>query len=597
MRRIVGWPTEMHKTTDMGVVADLQCGGWSTTLLNSTGQLYAVGKINGEHFTQRGNSKLHRLFFPPGYPQSDRGRYEPATAIKQYSCGRSHVLGLSDSGKIWQWNSSWRPAMHIKFLHTDLLENNSTRGRGTVKSVVAGWDRASAHVLGTGIVHWDPGNRSIDEPGDEAEAVDGLLIDSVVVPGTAYQRQRNEPSEIRNSPDHIGEVRKHIVLEGYIVFLTDTNRVFATKTGFPEDGIHHVVELTTIGESLDLSQASIADIQGSFRSFAVFATTGEVLTADRPLLDKFWESIVNGQAVDQLPLPARIPALQHNNVISVAFGDYHFHALHSNGQISSFGTEPQSCGALGLGLQDDCSIFRGVRLSRGGFNSDGELVRQAYSSGRRIWFEREKRIWLRHMRVASEHQEARQRSSMIAQLERVNGEISEWFEQEGKGWDDFPDLRDTDETGLGSYFALSIAAAGWHSGALVLVDEDRAEKVREKYLVKSATASEAGHGDTVGHDAEQSSMLFRSVRFLYRLGRSFLGLTAQTARFDDLRDPNQQTPTEDSDYIWHNQPFPRIRLSTGEELPGSVPLSPWRYGVPRFTPPNANLSNLNGYAS
>jgi len=47
----VGLPTEMDGTKNVGVVADLQCGGWSTTLLNSTGQLYAVGTFNGLRFS------------------------------------------------------------------------------------------------------------------------------------------------------------------------------------------------------------------------------------------------------------------------------------------------------------------------------------------------------------------------------------------------------------------------------------------------------------------------------------------------------------------------------------------------------------------
>ena len=53
----------------------------------------------------------------------------------------------------------------------------------------------------------------------------------------------------------------------------------------------------------------------------------------------------------------------------------------------------------------------------------------------------------------------------------VQGEVSEWFEQEGRAWD-----QDRGEDGLGAYFALRVSAAGWHSGALVLVNEELAQK-------------------------------------------------------------------------------------------------------------------------
>lgn len=172
---------------------------------------------------------------------------------------------------------------------------------------------------------------------------------------------------------------------------------------------------------------------------------------------------------------------------------------------------------------------------------------------------------------------------MVLESEQVNGELSEWFEQEGRGWDDFQDLKDADDTGLGAYFALSVAAAGWHSGALVLVDEERAEKVREKYIIKPLDAPNADGDDTA--DEPQRSMVSRALEVLYQMGRSFVGLAAQSDdRREELegRHTIQGTQSDDVEYTWRNQPFPRIRLSTGEEMPGTVPLSQWRYGEPDF---------------
>lgn len=575
--RKVSWPTEMDGMESVGIVADLQCGGWSTTLLNSIGQLYAVGVFNGLRFGHDSEERLRRLKFPPGWPQSGGGRYEPTTAIKQYSCGRTHVLGLSDSGKLWQWRSIKEPAMQIKFIHTDLLENSPSGGHGTTTSVVMGWDRASAFVLDTGIVYWDP-NIEIEADG---ESVDTLLIDAVVVPGTAYQRSKYERPSTPDTGDKVGEVRKHIVLEGYIVFITDLNKVFAVKSNFPDDGFHKIVELTTFGSLADLDHAELQDIQGSFRNFAVFTSRGNVFTADRQFLDAFCENEAGDQDVELLPKPAQIPVLQHNNVISVAFGDYHSHALHSNGQISSLGTEPQSCGALGLGSATEGGLFRGLRYPHN--LGDTRLAREASRHARHIWFEPEKSIWLKHMAVASRDPEAAARLRMIFSDARVARDFSEWFEQEGRGWDDFPDLKDADDTGLGAYFALSVAAAGWHSGALVLVDEERAEKVREKYIIKRPNSANGNSDDTAGE--AQPSLISRGMEVLYQMGRSFLGLSAESDRRREERQARhtiQEQQSGDIEYTWRDQPFPRIRLSNGEETPGTVPLSPWRYGVPDF---------------
>ena len=65
---------------------------------------------------------LHQLGFPPAYPPTTKFRYEPSTAIKQFSSGRSIVLGLADDGKVWCWNGTgnWVSVL-IKSVHVDLV--------------------------------------------------------------------------------------------------------------------------------------------------------------------------------------------------------------------------------------------------------------------------------------------------------------------------------------------------------------------------------------------------------------------------------------------------------------------------------------------
>ena len=143
-----------------------------------------------------------------------------------------------------------------------------------------------------------------------------------------------------------GEVNHHIVLEGYIIFTTSTNRLFAHSTAsfHPEDPQPAPVELTTFHQSQSSDSFEIRDLQGSFRSFAIFTASGEVLIGSRSLIDAFFNSSTASK-----PPPTLIPSLQNQSVISLAFGDYHIHALHLNGTISSFGKDPGGIGAFGLG--------------------------------------------------------------------------------------------------------------------------------------------------------------------------------------------------------------------------------------------------------
>lgn len=45
------------------------------------------------------------LQFPEQYRQTTASRYDPCTAIRQFSAGRYHLLGLTDDGSVWSWIS------------------------------------------------------------------------------------------------------------------------------------------------------------------------------------------------------------------------------------------------------------------------------------------------------------------------------------------------------------------------------------------------------------------------------------------------------------------------------------------------------------
>ena len=77
----------------------------------------------------RGRAGLRKLGFPPSYTATTKAIYEPSTAIRQYSTGRSSVLGLSDDGRVWMWESVM--GFEIKLSQIDIVDNQ-------VGKVVAG---------------------------------------------------------------------------------------------------------------------------------------------------------------------------------------------------------------------------------------------------------------------------------------------------------------------------------------------------------------------------------------------------------------------------------------------------------------------------
>ncbi|KAJ4290214.1 hypothetical protein N0V90_010429 [Kalmusia sp. IMI 367209] len=511
---------------DLGIIADVQCGGWSTTILNSSGTLYFVGVVDGERQFSGSNVYPQPLRFPNGFPESPAtSAYdEPTIKICQFSAGRSHILGLSDSGRIWSWDSE-KPAVQIKFANIDLKEDSTTGSPiatclqyGVVKQVIAGWSYSSAYVHGIGIVAWEPVRRGLSRrgirrarsvprrlqhPRDDDEPDTMLMLENFEIPKTGYRRPKGatrESDQERALGEEVGAVENYIVLEHFVVFVTDIGRVFSSKLN-EKNKIDNILEL----RAFRAESGTSLDVQGSFRRFAIFRE-GEVIIAEQDYINACWNTRLSDPDQINIEGPKKIPALQHNNVVSIAFGDYHFLALHSTGKITSYGTEVSSRGALGLGSMPDARL-RGLI---GVTFPDLKLLPHAYTSGRQVWFSQEKANWLDFLTSGGKDaEEAKQRLEMFIDDRTVQGEVSEWIEQEAKAWDE-----DKGEDGLGSHFALRVSAAGWHSGAVLLVNEELEKK----------------------------------------------------------------EPT----YDWQDKSFPRLKLSDGREMEGSVPFDVWREGRPEW---------------
>lgn len=604
------WPKEMERTRELGIIADMQCGGWSTTILTSKGLLYTAGVLDGQRLAfgsngQRGPSSLR---FPVGFPYSTSlAQYEePTIAIRQFSAGRSHILGLSDSGRIWSWYGTNKPALHVKLFNVDITEASSgqtstasTPLSGRVKRVLAGWSRSSAYIYGYGIVVWDPVERARNEQ-DETDTM--LVMENAEVPRTGYQRPTGayrETDEEKALGEEVGTVLNYIILEHYVVFVTDIGKVFCGRFGEKHE-VEDIVELRALRNENDTP----IDVQGTFRRFAVFKN-GEVITADQDYLEACWNAHHSRHGhddEDEVNIPGlhKIPALQQNDVISVAFGDYHFLALHSNGRITSYGTENQACGALGLGGGEAMEReIRGIVCPQG--RSNGKLLPHAYAHGRQVFFEQEKKEWISFMAAGGKDpKEAKERIELFLRDRNVQGETSEWFEQEGRDWEKRVEVREDDD-GLPSHFALSVSAAGWHSGAVVLVNQELADRVRESCIIRdpeSETAkSKAGEASASAPQKEQDGRegswgLASLLTWLWEMGRVFLGLRStdeqnvQASTSDIVREVQagmKGATLEDGErYRWSEDSFPRLKLSNGEEMPGTVEFNEWRFGRPEW---------------
>ena len=92
------------------------------------------------------------------------------------------------------------------------------------------------------------------------------------------------------------------------------------------------------------------------------------------------------------------------------------------------------------------------------------------------------------------------------------------------------------------YFALNIAAGGWHSAALVLVDQFKAERVREVYRVP-VRHLEGGPGVIEGGRRVGAT---GGGGGLWEWGRKFLGLQRRDEREEEQREK----------WVWEREVLP-----------------------------------------
>ena len=443
------------------------------------------------------------------------------------------------------------------------------------------------YVLNIGIVYWP--DVFVSQP--EALEADTTVTETATVPGTSLSSTTSNREATATLESRIGQVVNHVVLENYIIFTTKLNKIFFYRADFPLPDFEppEPLELAAFYSTAADVPFEVQDLQGSFRSFAIFSKSGGVLMGDRAMLDDIYHATYGGESRGlPPPQPRVVPTLQSNGVISIAFGDHHFQALRSDGTILAYGTDSQGCGALGLGFNEGTGPLRGLLSTD--WSSNGTL---GHDIGRQVWFDPMMHHWLAEMKEkAGIEGEQKARGDLIlparalpirarpVQNAAAIKAVGDYFEREGRKWEDGV----TEAGEMRSYFVLKVAAAGWHSAALVLVDEEKAERARQMHIIPPEEAEEEAakvdhHGGTWEDiDApwdQLSKALVGFADWLWGLGRTFLGLTAR----DGVPGTNGAEQEEDEvgrekvKYTWSDQPFPRLRMADGTVMPGEIDIT------------------------
>ncbi|GME83638.1 unnamed protein product [Ambrosiozyma monospora] len=238
------------------------------------------------------------------------------------SSGRTHFIALSGNRQdVWTWDERRQFQKGVKLnlvnpdTHASLIDTEHT-----VSKVRAGWGLSSCLINGVGIVVW---NSREGVPNEHQTSVFGPADASVTVIEDTKQNK----------------VADYIVLEGYILYITYHGELMKVKlnnndlgkvASIPNSGrlekFHKYVE----SHSDTLSSPSFVRISGNFNKFAVMTNDDQVLL---------------GNSHDFLPVVH--PELQHNSIISMAVGDYHYLALNKKGEVYTWGRESDINGCLG----------------------------------------------------------------------------------------------------------------------------------------------------------------------------------------------------------------------------------------------------------
>jgi len=425
----------------MHPVADIVCGGYFTAVLTTIGEVWMKGwggwrQIRmSSHLTA---SDLHR---------------QHISTITQISAARDGVICLAESAVMWY--------CHLEELEAHMVTTGIRVMKGGWTGLSAMRTPRPAQEEDSGILVWT--------------SLDGIIKHiPTAIPMTSPHR-----------PDYAGEVINWAMMRDYVLFVTRPGRVWAWHIAPYAANATQVALPVELKRGDDAAHEDVADVCGWLERFALMMRNGEVLLGTTQMLKDYLDL--------GTPLKfEKIPALQNTGVVKIAFGDWHYHALHKDGTITSYGHEPEGCGAFGLG---DVNLS----VMERGFSRDIVIRPECLTTGRRVHFEPEKQAW--QLDLARSYTNDDQ-ADVSWPGDGTRYEVSEWIEERLRAWatpgnevmiapghraagqeGSYHGARqdDTKRDEDPAYFVTSVAACGWHTVALVLVDTAKATEVARRY--------------------------------------------------------------------------------------------------------------------
>ncbi|KAG8934250.1 hypothetical protein FRC02_010311 [Tulasnella sp. 418] len=377
-RRWIGVPYPVELKVNARIVA-LVAGGWSFHALDDTGALHVWGTLHGDGYPMRtgGYAIAMRMASAPI-------KLQLSACIETISCGRRHSGALDSLHRVWIFTRWGRPNLLISNLLTRTVGQTTTH---IATQVECGWGFVSILTdEGNVFVTWPfSGDFAAEEKeknavldsqgGREANETNGVVTCTPVRIAAPPLLLPDLPTNLPNLENDITaghpatpRLIKIAAGDNFIIGLTDQGHVLSIDiTGDHDepDGLETLRrkfmtrerQWVYLPQYSELSQVRDDPVFGDGNGSIPPPTSLKITHISAHLLSFVAYSsgassnVLMGkkQEVDQvLDFPRTIhPSLQNREIISVQLGDYHFVALTADGTVLTWGAYAE--GALGLG--------------------------------------------------------------------------------------------------------------------------------------------------------------------------------------------------------------------------------------------------------
>ncbi|KAF9461207.1 regulator of chromosome condensation 1/beta-lactamase-inhibitor protein II [Collybia nuda] len=337
-------------------IVSLAAGGMSFYALDSEGNIYVWGAMDGSIYALNSDG-----FSEAGKCANTPLRLRMPSPTQSISCGRLHASSLDSHNRVWTFLSWGRPF----WLSSQLLTETSSKPI----QVECGWGFSCILTQSGDVLVWWPfsgsmknhiqrANEHMDSQGDKKVNQDpddvipcatwDLDIDPVQLPSIPSLPALNVGAFDEDKPTRLVKLAG---LDCHIIGLTNKGHVL--KFGSLDDELSasrgNWEYLPEYSEIYKVSQHPVFSQSGIEPPKTLHVTHISANFLNFTAYSAGDNSVVLMGSTDTNPRsqPKIIPELQNKDVISVDIGDYHNIALTSKGKVLTWGA--YSAGALGLG--------------------------------------------------------------------------------------------------------------------------------------------------------------------------------------------------------------------------------------------------------